>query len=920
MADLLGRSADSAAIEQLLAAARTGSSGSLVIRGQAGIGKTALLDFAQEAAVPLGFRLARFTGVESETQFAFAGLHQLCAPLLDRTLTLTDPQQEALGVALGHRSGPAPDAFLVGLATLNLLAEAAEEGPLLCVIDDAQWLDTASAQVLTFVARRLAAERVAMLFALRDGAPSDVDRFAGLSPERRLRGLEENDARVLLEGGLHAPLDVFVRDRILAEARGNPLALLELPRSARLTELAGGFELPDALGVPSRIEDNFRVRSAGLSTETQMLVLLAAADPTGDAALLWRAAGRLGIPPETIEPAEASGLMEVDTRVRFRHPLVRSAVYRAATPSRRRRAHSALAAETDHVEDPDRRAWHRAQAVLGTDEQAAADLEHTASRTRARGGVAAAAAFLQQAVDLTPDPSARATRALEAAHAKHDAGLSVVARELAAVAEVGPLDELQRARLELLRARIAFQLTQDPEVPWLLLNAARTLAPVDVNLARETYLHALDAALFVGGSGGGSGRGVLDVANDALGAPGAPGPPRPSDLLLDGLTMTYTQGYVAGAPKMRLALEAFRDYGFDGDAIGEIGSRRWLSLASRSAAGLYDDDLFRVLAERNVRLARDAGDLATLPQALLALSATLVLTGEFAHAAELAAEGNAITIATGSVPLSFAHLFLSAWRGHESETTQVLAESMQGGSGKWRGSNAMRDYALAVLYNGHGDYRAAQDAASRAWQSPELTHSSLAVPELVEAAVRAGHHDVAKAALTELQLRANASGTSFALGLEARSRALLSAGADADGHYREAIEQLQACQMVSYLARTHLIYGEWLRREGRRHAAREQLHTAHQLLTSMGADAFAVRAGRELRATGENPRKRSAQPTNALTDHELQIARLVATGATSREVGAQLFLSPRTIESHLRNIFRKLGIDSRRQLRGLGLP
>lgn len=917
MADLLGRRAERAAVERLLAAAKAGSSGTLVIRGQAGIGKTALLHFAQEAAIPSGFRLTRCAGAESETQFAFAGLHQLCAPLLDRAPSLTDPQQEALGVALGHRSGPAPDGFMVGLATLTLLAEASEEVPLLCLIDDAQWLDTASAQVLAFVARRLEAERVAMVFALRDGTRSDVDLFAGLSPEIRLDGLDESDARVLLEGGVHAPSDDLVRDRIVAEARGNPLALLELPRSAPLMQLAGGFELPNALSVPRRIEDSFQLRSAGLSAETQMLMLLAAADPTGDAALLWRAAGQLEIPPEAIEPAEASGLLEVDTRVRFLHPLVRSAVYRAATPTKRRRAHWALAAETDPVGDPDRRAWHRAHAVLGTDEEAAAELESTAGRTRARGGVAAAAAFLQQAAELTPDPTARAARALDAAHAKHDAGAYAAARELAAGAAIGPLDSLQRARLELLCARIAFHSTQDPEVPWMLLDAATTLAPVDAGLARETYLHALDAALFIGGGDGG--RDVLEVAAAALRAPVAPDFPRPSDLLLDGLVTTFTQGYVAGAPETRRALEAFRDHGFDGEALGEMGSRRWLSLASRVAAGLYDDDLFRRLADRNVRLARDAGALATLPQALVALSATMVLSGELPHAAELAAEGNAITIATGAVPLRFAQLFLAAWRGDESETVQLVDETTHRSSGQ--GAEAtLGYYALAVLYNGLGKYSAAQYAASRACQSYELTNRSLALPELVEAAVRANQRENAEAALSELSARTRASGTSFALGLEARSRALISSGASADGHYREAIERLQACHMVSYLARTHLIYGEWLRREGQRHAAREQLRTSHELLTDMGADAFAARTARELRATGEHPRKRSAQPANTLTDHELQIARLVATGATSREVAAQLFLSPRTIESHLRNIFRKLGIKSRRQLRGLHLP
>ncbi len=887
-----------------------------MLRGQAGIGKSALLDLTGNTAMPLGFRVLRCAGVESETQFAFAGLHQLCAPLLDRARALPDPQQAALGVALGMHSGAAPDRFLVGLATLNLLADAAEEGPLLCVVDDAQWLDEASAQVLAFVARRIAAEGVAMVFALRDSALGDGDLFSGSWPELRVDGLSESDARALLAREFLVPLDDDVRDRIVAEARGNPLALLELPRLAQLTELAGGFETADALNVPSRIEESFRRRSEGLPAETQMLLFVAAADPTGDATLLRGAAAQLNTPLEAVGPAEASGLLEIDTRVRFRHPLVRSAVYRAATPAQRRRAHRALAAATDPAVDPDRHAWHRANAVSGTDEEAALGLVRTAGRTRDRGGVAAAAAFLQHAAELTPDPVARARRALDAAHAKHDAGADEAARELLMVAEIGPLDELQRARVQLLHARIAFHMTQGPDVAGKLLDAAATLAPVDPALSRETYLHALDAAMIIGD---GRARGVLEVADAALAAPAPPEPPRPADLLLDGLVTTFTQGYVAGVAGMRRALEAFRDHGFDGEELGQMGSRRWLSLASRTAAALFDDDLLGALADRNVRLAREAGALATLPEALVVLSPALVLSGEIPRAAELAAEGTTITHATGAVPLRYAHLFLAGWRGREADATQLYLDSVSNAPGNGAEAGLAR-CSLAVFHNGLGNYAAAQAAAARACESHELLNSSLALPEFVEAAVRAGQRERAEAALEELDSRAGASGTHWGLGLAARSRALTSEGSAAERQYREAIERLQASGMVSYLGRTHLVFGEWLRREGRRQDAREQLRTAHELLSNMGAEAFAARAARELRATGEHARKRLDEHTSGLTDHELQIARLVATGATSREVGAHLFLSPRTIEAHLRNIFRKLDITSRRQLRELRLP
>ncbi len=919
LTNLLGRRAERDVIEDLLAGAKAGRSGVLVVRGEAGIGKSALLDHARVAAVAAGFRAAGCCGMESETQFAFAGLHQLCAPLLDRAGALPQPQQAALGVALGLRVGAAPDRFLVGLATLNLLAEVAEERALVCLIDDAQWLDQASAEVLAFVARRVAAERVVLAFALRDTEGQPVDVFAGLSPELRLGGLNESDARVLLTDAVRTPLDDDVRDRILAEARGNPLALLELPRSAPPTELAGGFELPHVLSVPRRIEGTFQRRSAGLSAETQMLLLVAAADPTGDAPLLWRAVERLGMNHAAAAPAEASGLLEIGARVRFRHPLVRSAVYRAATPSHRRSAHEALAAAIDPHVDPDRLAWHRAQAVVGTDERAAMELERSAARTLARGGAAAAAAFLQQAAEITPAPAVRARRALEAAHAKHDAGAYPAALELLAVASAGPLDDLQRARVDLLRARLAFHRTQGSDAPGMLLDAAETLAPLDAPLARETYLHALDAAMIIGGLG--NERGVKEVAEAALAAPAPSEPPRPPDQLLDGLVTTFTEGYEAGLPAVRRAIEAFRDHGFDGEAVGQMGSRRWLWLATRTAAGILDEEQGRVLALRNVRLAREAGALTTLPGAIAALAGVLVLSGELSQAAELAAEGAAITQATGAVPQRYAQLILAAWRGEDEETTRLYTASIKDvGDRKRSAVAATAHYALAVLHNGQGNYSAAADAAVRACQTDEISNSSISLPELVEAAVRADQPTRAEVALEELCSRAAASGTAWALGLAARSRALVTTDGSAGDLYQASIEWLKTSGVKGHLARTHLVYGEWLRRRGQRQDAREQLRIAHESLSTMGARSFAARAARELRATGAHPRKRSDQPANALTDHELQIARLVATGATSREVGAQLFLSPRTIETHLRSIFRKLGITSRRQLRELRLP
>ncbi len=914
MSGLVGRRGEREAVERVLVRARAGRSGALVVRGEAGIGKTALLDQARETAASSGFRVESSVGVEAEAQFAFAGLHQLCTPLMGRLSGLPGPQQAALGVAFGLRAGPVPDRFLVGLAALTLVAEVAEEGPLLCLIDDAQWLDEASAQVLAFVARRVSAERVALLFGVRDadaGAGAG-DPFAGL-PELRLTGLDDADALTLLGTAVREPLNDGVRDQIVAVARGNPLALLELPNNARPARLAGGFELPDVLKVPHRIEDGFRRRSAGLPGETQLLLLVAAADPTGEAALLWRAAAHLGIAPEAAAPAEQAGLLEIDTRVRFRHPLVRSAVYQAATPSDKRRAHGALAAATDPRSDPDRRAWHRAQAVSGTDEDAAADLERSADRARARGGLAAAAAFLQRAVELTPNPAVRAARALAAAHAKHSAGESETALDLLTVAAAGPLDALREARVKLLRARIAFRLTRGSHVPGMLLDAADTLVPLDAALAREAYIEAIEASFHAGRFA--PVHYVREVAAAAQEAAPLTTSSRPIDLLLDGLATRFTRGYEASVPGLQRALEALGE-----DSASDDDHGRLLWLGCHVGVMLWDDEALYMLASRAVRLAREAGALATLPAALNAMASALVFTGELGRAAELLAEEEAITRATGAPPHPNARLGLAAWRGVQPGTPEFLAKTVEGAMARGEGLPvSSADIALAYLHNGLGNYDKAVVAASRLCELDELAHSSVALPELVEAAVRADQPERAAAALRTLESRAGASRTQWALGMAARSRALVSTGPIAEDHYREAIERLGNCRMATHLARAHLVYGEWLRREGRRRDAREQLRTAHGLLSDMGAQAYAERAARELRATGEHPRERTAQPTDALTPHEAHIARLVATGATSREVASQLFLSPRTIEAHLRSIFRKLGITSRRQLKELRL-
>src|SRR3954469_8005768 len=590
-AGFLDRTIEREMLDGVLATVREGQSAVLVIRGEAGIGKTTLFRYAARHAS--GFRVAQVTAVEAEMELPFAGIHQLCAPLLDHLAALPQPQQDALSVALGLASGEVPDRFLVGLAVLGLLSAAGEERPLLCLVEDAQWLDEASGLILGFIARRLLAESVAIVVTLRE--PNNRHDFDGL-PELLLRGLGEEDAHTLLTRAVPGRLDDRVRDRIVAETRGNPLALLDLPRSMSAAELAGGFELLVATDLPRHLEDHYLLRARELPEPTQRLLLLAAAEPIGDATLVWRAAHGLGIERSSLAPAEDAQLVEVGARVRFRHPPVRSAVYRAAVLSARRAAHRALAEATDPDTDPDRRAWHRAHAAVGVDEEVAAELERSADRARARGGAAAAAAFLAHATELTPDPAERGRRALAAAQAKFDAAAADAALELLAIAELAPLDELQRARLERLRAEIAFARTRGSDAPAPLLHAARRLESLDAAMARETHLEAMAAAMFAGRLG--EERGIRDAAEAALTAPPAPQPPRAIDLLLDGLAMRFTEGYEAGLPLLREALGAFQDV--ERLTAADV---RWLWLACRLAQDLWDDELWHDLATRGVRVA-----------------------------------------------------------------------------------------------------------------------------------------------------------------------------------------------------------------------------------------------------------------------------------------------------------------------------
>ncbi|MFE5459113.1 AAA family ATPase [Nocardia sp. NPDC056564] len=866
MSYLVGRSVETARLFALLQEARESRGGAVVVLGEAGIGKSSLLEHLAKASS--GFMVMRASGAEFETELPYSSLHQLCAPVLEHLDALPAPHRTALRIAFGMETGT-PDPFLAGAAALGLLVET--DRPLLCLVDDAQWLDHASARALAFVARRIGAERVALVFAARE-ARAALEQLPQLNVER----LSEAEARSVLIREMPASVDVRVRDRILAEARGNPLALVELPRTAGLSGLAGGFDLP----APRVAERSFRARLAQLSPEVRLLLTVAAAEPVGDPGLLWAAAARLGIADAA---AGEVPLVEFGTRIRFIHPLARSAVYHAATAAERRRAHGALAQVSDPVADPDRVAWHRGLASAGPDEAVAAALTRSADRARARGGQAAAAAFLERAAALTLDPGSRAERVLAAVEAKLSVGDFGVAAEL-----LSTLDA-EDPRVDLLRGRISFARFRGEDQPTdHLLRAAAKLAGRDPVRARECYLDAIEMATLTGG--------LAAVVDAARTAPPGPEPPTSADLILDGMVALITEGHQAAA-KLLPAVVA------DG---ADPAWSRWPSLGYLLALEFWAGEAMRGIATRVTESGRELGSFHLLPIGLAMLATVTAHAGDLGAATAMISEEEAIAEATGAAPLVYPRIHLAALRGRRAEAAELFA-----GVGPHMSLSVQ--YATAVLHNGLADYPAALRAAERAVAAGSLGTAGQALPELVEAAVRCHELPTARAALASLADRTGAGGQPWGHGVETYARALVNDDEDA---YREALSLLTPGNPV-WAARAHLIYGEWLRRQGRRRDARTELRLAHEAFSSFGAEAFAGRAAAELRATGEQTRSRSTDTAETLTVQEIHIARLVADGATSKEVAAKLFLSPRTVDAHLRNIFRKLSINSRRQLRDL---
>lgn len=915
LAPLRGRASECDALRELVAEARSGTSRVLVLRGEAGVGKSALLDFV--ATVDTGVRVVRVAGIESDMELAYAGLQQLCAPLLNHLDGLPVPQRDALTVAFGLGVGPAPDRFLVGLAVLSLMAAAADDQPLLCVVDDAQWLDQVSLQSLGFVARRLMVEPVALVFGVRDRP----DVLAGL-PDIEVAALGDADARDLLESVMLGGIDPLVRDRIVAETRGIPLAILEVPRSVSATELAGGFWISGKRSSTAALEGGFVRRIQALPEDSQRLLIVAAAEPLGDSALFVRAAGILGIPVEALGPAEDDGLVELGPRMRFLHPLMRSAAYRSSDLTDRRAVHRALAEATDGDVDPDRRAWHGANAAAGPDDEVAEQLEASADRAQRRGGVAAAASFLERATALTADPTLRGARAIAAAEAKREAAAPDAARELLTIATLAPLTALQQAQVARMQAQIEFARSRAGETGALrtaqaaagLLTAAKGLEGLDDDLARETHLEALAAAMYAGRLD--EPGNLAEMAKAGRAAIGRLAElRRPIDFLLSGMTSRILDGPGGGADDLRSALELWNAFGQKGDGR----DRHWpFPIAQESAAHeLWDGSVLQHIATDMLARARDTGALALLPPALTYRAGVHVYTGEFTTAAGLLEEAEAITASIGNAPRKYHTLTLAAWRGVPADAVGLIETAAAEGAAKGEGRLlGLTRYAAAALYNGLGRYEEALAAAQECCAYEDLGFYGWCLIELVEAAAHVGDRDAASQAYRLFAERAGVSDTDWGRGAVAAARALVSDGELADAAFTEAVERLERAGIALYLARARLNYGEWLRRGNRKNDSRHQLAIAHEMFIGMGAQAFAERARRELAATGERVRRQQPASGGQLTAQEAQIAKLAADGLTNQEIGAQMFISTHTVEWHLRKVFAKLGITSRRQLRG----
>jgi DNA-binding CsgD family transcriptional regulator len=898
---LVGRERELAALGELLSDVGVGRSRALVLSGAPGIGKTALLEEALESISSV--QVIRVSGVESEAEIAYGALHGVWSRLsADGVSGLPEPQRVAACTAFGLELGPAPNPFLVGLAMLNGLADLAEQTPLFLVVDDAQWLDRASASALAFVARRLRVEPIGVVFAVRE----PMAELSGL-PELHVSGLAPDAARRVLASVLPAAVDEPIVERFIAETEGNPLALLELSHGLSATAIDSDVDRRDSRGLWLRLEESFQRRVEALEKSVGTFLLIAAAEPAGEPVLIWRATGLLGLPGSVGDAAEESGLIRLGTSIVFRHPLVRSAIYRFASLVDRRAVHRALAEATDPDLDPDRRAWHRALAAPGLDEQVALELEQSADRARARGGFAAAAAFLERSLALTADSDRRASRALASAQAKLAAGDPGRASDLLAIAERGRLDKLGSAQVDLLRARLA-ALDRGRDAPGLLLKAARQFEHLDRETARDIYLEAMFAVLFAGrlASGGGLAEVAAEVRELAL-----PDPPCLRDLALNAFAIHFVDGFQAAAPVLRKAVVAAQSQDFSSPE-----QLRWLALAALIPPLLWDQEAWEELIELQLQSVREMGALEVLPTALTNRAGAHHLAAEYTPAHALIDELEAASEAMGTPTMPYARVSYSVWLSPPQEAMSLIERCIEEATQRGEGGALTFVQGLkAVLCNALGRYEDAWAAAAIAYEDP-LQHSTWWLADLVEAAVRSGRTEQAAPALEDLAVAAAATGSPWANAIERRSRALVSSGEQAESLYLGSIDYLEGTRLPRELARSRLVYGEWLRREGRRRDAREQLRSAHAIFDQYGIPAFRERAANELAATGETIRRRPADEATEelLTPRETQIAWLAAEGLSNREIGEQLFISHRTAGYHLSHVFTKLDVSSRAQL------
>ena len=922
---LIGRSAEQAALGRLVDSLAHGLSAALVLRGDAGVGKTALLAQLPHIAPDVDFTW--LSGVESETSLGFAGLHRLLIPHLHRMQEVPPVQRSALASALGLTEAKPTNVFLVGQAVLTMLADAAQARPLVCVIDDAQWLDQESVEVLAFVARRLFAEQLGVVFSVRE--PPRNQQFEGIA-ELSISGLETEEAAAMLATITSQRVDPKVAEHVAQMVAGNPMAVGEVGRQLADARLTPDLLLNGPLPLGRRLEEHFRTQVQDLPASCRAVLLLAATHTSTDTAVLRRAAALDGLDLEAAAPAQTNSLIERGADIRFRHPLIRAAVYAAASPAERRHAHKTLAAVIDKTTDRDQHAWHLAAATLLPNENVAAELEGCAVIARSRGGYSDEASFLARAAALSPDSSRAASRYLDSATAALNSGAPHRATELLNLATPHLREPFARVHAQLIHVDIIINSGLEPYTALTSkrLEAARALITSDSALARQTLLEAIRSGILCGSYSSDTtleqlGRTALDLW------PALDGAHSVDDFLLQGLATAITDRFTEAAPALRRAV-GMLDQIVSGTEL-ESSTRLMIFdtrvyLGHYAAICIFDDRRLIRLLRDAVDSQRERGILHSLVIGLHILAIHESVMGNISSAVAHKEEAHAVAKALGytgqRMSATLPNAQLLAWQGRDHEVLEVTT-SMFAFAGYLQVGELKRAarHALIVMHIGRGDYEQAF-ATGMQGLADNYTHLEVeSLPSIIEAALRTGRQDVADDVLSKLRTIALASGTNWALGLLTRCSALAAAHKiEAEALYRESIAYLDETIVLTDQARAHLAYGEWLRRQQRYIEARTELRIAYDMFFSMGAPAFAERARVELAAAGAKIKKAKIGTLSTLTPQETQVVELAATGATNQEIATRLFLSTHTVAYHLTKAFRKLGVSSRRELIMANVP